>query len=97
MPASISSARLSPMPKVWKRFSRVTPGMPLSFSSRGMTCSSSMRRISRGTPGVNRNRALPIVTAKPQAVPIGLSMNSAPSGSIACFLLFAGITRPRRA
>jgi len=34
-----------------------------------MTCSSSMRRISRGTPGVKKKRALPMVTAKPQAVP----------------------------
>jgi hypothetical protein len=33
--------------------------------------------------------------AKPQAVPIGLSMNSAPSGSIACFLLLGGMVRPR--
>src|SRR5579883_756872 len=97
MPASISSARLSPMPKEWKRFSRVTPVMPPSFRSRGMTCSSSMRRISRGTPGVKKKRALPMVTAKPHAVPIGLSMNSQFSGSMACFLLLAGITRPRRA
>ena len=97
MPASSSSARLSPMPKEWKRFSRVTLAMPASFSRRGITCSSNMRRISRGTPGVKRKRARPMVTAKPQAVPIGLSMNSAFSGSIACFLLLGGITRPRRA
>ena len=97
MPASISSARDSPMPKEWKRFSRVTPVMPPSFSSRGITCSSSMRRISRGTPGVKKKRALPMVTAKPQAVPIGLSMNSALAGSIACLRLLAGMTRPRRA
>ena len=85
------------MPKEWKRFSRVTPGRPPLASSRGITCSSSMRRISRGTPGVKKKRALPMVTAKPQAVPIGLSMNSAPSGSMACLRLLAGITRPRRA
>ena len=94
---SISSARDSPIPNVWKRLSFVTPLMPPSASRRGITCSSSMRRISRGTPGVNRKRARPMVTAKPQAVPIGLSMNSAFSGSIACFLLLAGITRPRLA
>ena len=52
MPVSISSARDSPMPKEWKRFSRVTPCSPARASSRGITCSSSMRRISRGTPGV---------------------------------------------
>jgi molybdopterin-biosynthesis enzyme MoeA-like protein len=32
-----------------------------------------------------------------QAVPIGLSMNSAPAGSMACLRLFGGITRLRRA
>ena len=32
-----------------------------------MICSSSMRRISRGTPGVNMKRARPMVTAKPHA------------------------------
>src|SRR5205085_2066002 len=39
-----------------------------------------MRRSSRGTPGVKKKRALPISTAKPQAVPIGLSMTSAVAG-----------------
>ena len=97
MSLSIWSARLSPMPKVWKRFSRVTPGSPPSASRRGSSCSSSIRFSSRGTPGVKKKRARPMVTAKPQAVPIGLSMNSAPSGSIACLRLFGGMTRPRRA
>ena len=46
-------------------------------SRRGMICSSSMRRSSRGTPGVKKNRALPMSSAKPQAVPIGLSRISA--------------------
>ncbi len=71
--------------------------MPLIARMRGSTCSSSMRRISRGTPGVKKKRARPMVTAKPQAVPIGLSMNSALAGSIACFTLLGGMTRPRRA
>jgi len=35
-------------------------------------------------------------SAKPQAVPIGLSRISAVAGSIACFLLFADMTRLRR-
>ena len=61
-----------------------------------MICSSSMRRSSRGTPGVKKNRALPISIAKPQAVPIGLSRISAVDGSIACFLLFGDMTRLRR-
>src|SRR5437879_6293514 len=60
-----------------------------------MICSSSMRRSSRGTPGVKKNRARPMSRAKPQAVPIGLSITSAVVGSIACFLLFGGITRLR--
>ncbi len=97
MSLSMPSARDSPMPTEWKRFSLVTPVMPPILSRRGITCSSSMRRISRGTPGVKKKRARPMLTAKPQAVPIGLSMNSAFSGSIACFLLLGGITRPRRA
>ena len=97
MSASMLSARDSPMPKEWKRLSRVTPVMPPSFRRRGITCSSSMRRISRGTPGVKKKRARPMVTAKPQAVPIGLSMNSALAGSIACLRLLGGMTRPRRA
>ena len=58
---------------------------------RGMTCSSSMRRNSRGTPGVKKKRALPMSIAKPHAVPIGLSRISAVEGSIACFLLFGGM------
>ena len=53
-----------------------------------MICSSSMRNSSRGTPGVKKNRALPISRAKPQAVPTGLSRISAPIGSIACLRLF---------
>ena len=61
-----------------------------------MICSSSMRRSSRGTPGVKKKRALPMSSAKPQAVPIGLSMTSAVTGSIACFRLFGGMTRLRR-
>src|SRR5205823_12333803 len=61
-----------------------------------MICSSSMRLSSRGTPGVKKNRALPISIAKPQAVPIGLSRISAVAGSIACFLLFGDMTRLRR-
>ena len=61
-----------------------------------MICSSSMRLSSRGTPGVKKKRALPMSSAKPQAVPIGLSITSAVVGSIACFLLFGGITRLRR-
>ncbi len=61
-----------------------------------MTCSSSMRLSSRGTPGVKKKRALPMSTAKPQAVPIGLSIISAVAGSIACFRLLGGITRLRR-
>ena len=61
-----------------------------------MICSSSMRRSSRGTPGVKKKRALPMSSAKPQAVPIGLSRISAVDGSIACFLLFADMTRLRR-
>ena len=60
-----------------------------------MICSSSMRRSSRGTPGVKKKRARPMSRAKPQAVPIGLSITSAVVGSIACFLLFGGITRLR--
>ena len=35
-------------------------------------------------------------SAKPQAVPTGLSMISAVVGSMACFLLLGGITRLRR-
>ena len=61
-----------------------------------MICSSSMRRSSRGTPGVKKNRALPMSSAKPQAVPIGLSRISAVVGSIACLLLLADMTRLRR-
>jgi len=38
--------------------SRVMPVMPPSSASRGITCSSSMRRISRGTPGVKKKRGL---------------------------------------
>ena len=63
--------------------------MPLFARSRGMICSSSMRRSSRGTPGVKKKRARPMSSAKPQAVPIGLSITSAVVGSIACFVLFA--------
>ena len=55
-----------------------------------------MRRNSRGTPGVKKNRALPMSIAKPQAVPIGLSRISERDGSIACFRLFGDMTRPRR-
>ena len=65
-------------------------------SRRGMIWCSSMRRSSRGTPGVNMKRALPMVRAKPQAVPTGLSSTSALAGSIACLMLFGGITRLRR-
>ena len=97
MSPSMLSARDSPMPNVWKRFSRVTPVMPPIFSRRGITCSSIMRRISRGTPGVKKKRALPMVTAKPQAVPIGLSMNSAFCRQHRLLLLLGGMTRPRRA
>ncbi len=61
-----------------------------------MICSSSMRRSSRGTPGVKKKRALPMSSAKPQAVPIGLSRISAVVGSIACFRLFDDMTRLRR-
>ena len=61
-----------------------------------MICSSSMRRSSRGTPGVKKNRALPMSSAKPQAVPIGLSRISAVDGSIACLRLFGDMTRLRR-
>ena len=61
-----------------------------------MICSSSIRRSSRGTPGVKKKRARPMSSAKPQAVPIGLSITSAVTGSIACFVLFGGITRLRR-
>jgi len=46
--------------------------------------------------GVNMKRALPMVTAKPQAVPTGLSSTSAVASSIACLMLFGGITRLRR-
>jgi hypothetical protein len=63
---------------------------------RGMICSSSMRCSSRGTPGVKKNRARPMSTAKPQAVPIGLSRISAPAGSIACLRLLGGIVRRPR-
>ena len=75
---------------------KIDGGAPLRASSRGMICSSSMRRSSRGTPGVKKNRARPISIAKPQAVPIGLSSISAPAGSIACLRLFGGILRARR-
>ena len=61
-----------------------------------MTCSSSIRLSSRGTPGVKKKRALPMSRAKPQAVPIGLSITSAVTGSMACFVLFGGMTRLRR-
>ena len=61
-----------------------------------MICSSSMRRSSRGTPGVKKKRALPMSTAKPQAVPTGLSMISAVTGSMACFRLLGGMMRLRR-
>ena len=61
-----------------------------------MTSSSSMRRSSRGTPGVKKKRALPMSSANPQAVPIGLSISSAVAGSMACFWLLGGITRLRR-
>ena len=61
-----------------------------------MICSSIMRNSSRGTPGVKKNRALPMSSAKPQAVPTGLSSISEPSGSIACFRLFGDMTRLRR-
>ena len=61
-----------------------------------MICSSSMRRSSRGTPGVKKKRALPMSRAKPQAVPTGLSIISAVEGSMACFRLLGGITRLRR-
>ena len=61
-----------------------------------MTCSSSMRLSSRGTPGVKKKRARPMSMAKPQAVPMGLSMTSAVVGSIACLRLFGGIVRLRR-
>ena len=46
---------------------------------------------------MKKKRALPMSTAKPHAVPIGLSRTSAPAGSIACFLLLGGITRLLRA
>src|SRR3989442_352000 len=69
---------------------------PLRARSRGMICSSSMRRSSRGTPGVKKKRALPMSSAKPQAVPIGLSISSALAGSRACLRLLGGITRLRR-
>ena len=61
-----------------------------------MICSSSMRRSSRGTPGVKKKRARPMSSAKPHAVPIGLSITSALAGSMACFRLLGGITRLRR-
>ncbi len=61
-----------------------------------MTCSSIIRFSSRGTPGVKKKRARPMSSAKPQAVPTGLSMISAVVGSMACFLLLGGITRLRR-
>ena len=62
-----------------------------------MICSSSMRRSSRGTPGVKKKRALPMSIAKPQAVPIGLSRISAVTGSIACLRLLGDMTRLRLA
>ena len=40
-------------------------------------------------------RARPISSAKPQAVPIGLSIISAVAGSIACLRLFGGMMRLR--
>ena len=61
-----------------------------------MICSSSMRRSSRGTPGVKKKRARPMSSAKPQAVPTGLSIISAVAGSMACFVLLGGMTRLRR-
>ena len=54
-----------------------------------------MRRSSRGTPGVKKKRARPMSSAKPQAVPTGLSMISAVAGSIACLRLFGGMMRLR--
>ena len=84
------------MPNEWKRFNRLTTLRPLISNNLGITCSSIIFLISRGTPGVKKKRALPILIAKPQAVPIGLSMNSAPSGNMACFLLLGGIVRPLR-
>src|SRR5712691_2847228 len=61
--------------------------VPLRARRRGMICSSSMRRNSRGTPGVKKKRPLPISMAKPQAVPTGLSIISAVAGSMACLRL----------
>ena len=69
---------------------------PARARRRGMTCSSSMSLSSRGTPGVKKNRALPMSSAKPQAVPIGLSSSSAVAGNMACLRLLGGMARLRR-
>ena len=74
----------------------ITACTPLLARIRGITCSSSMRRSSRGTPGVKKKRARPMSSAKPHAVPIGLSITSAVVGSMACFRLLGGMMRLRR-
>ncbi len=44
---------------------------------------------------MKKKRALPMSSAKPHAVPMGLSRISAVAGSMACFVLLGGMVRLR--
>ncbi len=94
-PVRIRSTPDSGSPK--QRYTRTskTSGSGRSFARRGTTCSANICFISRGTPGMKKNQARPIFTAKPGAVPIGFGSTSLASGISACLRLFSGIVRPR--
>ena len=89
------------MPMVRSSRARTTRPPPCRLARRGSTCSSTMRIISRGTPGRQKNsaRSDPRSTssAKPGAVPIGLGSTSAPAGNQAWLSLLSVISRPTRA
>ncbi len=62
---------------------------------RGRISFSTITLNSDGTPGVKNIRQRLSLTAKPQAVPTGLSISSALAGISACLRLLGAITRPR--
>ena len=83
----------SPMPNI--RITRVYRIESLMRPRYGNTPCSNMGFISLGGPG--RSIAVPLSDSimQPGAVPTSFFKMMQPSGSIACFILFSGITLPR--
>ena len=84
--SSISACAVdSPIPKVCslRRYSSPPPSLWVTLAQ----TAGSIARSSLGTPGVVRTNVPAMSSANPTALPTGLSMSSAPSGSHACLRL----------